>query len=496
MATGAGTAMDRAKRTGMLRWLAPVAGVVVVGLIWGVSRWASAPVYVTLYRDLEFKEAAEVDDGLTRADIPHQLTAGGTEIKVPVADVARARVALARGGHAVGARPGMELFDKPAWGMTDFTQRVTYQRAIEGELARTISGLRGIDRAEVHLAIPAPTPFKRDEKKPSASVVLKLKSGTLLPAETVHGIAYIVSNSVEGMAPEDVALMDDGGHILSSPAGEDGLGGATHRQLEIEQATESALAAKVMNLLEPILGTGRVKVEVNAQLSFDKVDRAVESLGPYSGESGEVPDSLVEVPASGPSDYARAYERKEGSVGKLERLTAAVLIDQAAMPASGDTASATALPRIEAMVRDALGLDEDRGDRLSVAAVAFQPMAPPVEEKDKKPGLPLAEIARTAERILRPVVGLAALVVLMLLAFRVMKMPPAAAPMAPVSAGVEGSAALAAAVARGSEAGSGAAAPGGSGNGNGNGRGAGGAPTGGDSPATELTVVRDWLRKS
>lgn len=495
MATGAGTAVDRAKRTGMLRWLAPVAGVVVVGLIWGVSRWASAPVYVTLYRDLEFKEAAEVDDGLTRADIPHQLTAGGTEIKVPVAEVARARVALARGGHAVGGRPGMELFDKPAWGMTDFTQRVTYQRAIEGELARTISGLRGIDRAEVHLAIPAPTPFKRDEKKPSASVVLKLKSGTLLPAETVHGIAYIVSNSVEGMAPEDVALMDDSGHILSSPAGEDGLGGATHRQLEIEQATESALAAKVMNLLEPILGTGRVKVEVNAQLSFDKIDRAVESLGPYSGESnGEVPDSLVEVPAAGPNDYARAYERKEGSVGKLERLTAAVLIDQAALPAAADTASAAALPRIEAMVRDALGLDDERGDRLSVAAVPFQPVAPPAEEKEKKPGLPLAEIAKTAERILRPVVGLAALVVLLLLAFRVMKMPPAAAPMAPVAAAVEGSAALAAAVARGSEAGAGAAAHGGTGNGNG--RGMAVEPAGGDGSTTELTVVRDWLRKS
>lgn len=323
-------------------------------------------------------------------------------------------------------------------------------------------------------------------------MVLRLKSGSMLPAETVHGIAYIVSNSVEGLDPENVALMDDGGHILSAPAGVDGLGGSTHRQLEIEQATEAALAAKVVNLLEPILGTGRVRVEVNAQLSFDRVDRAVESLSPYADDESDaaMADTLGESPAIGPNDYARAYERKEGAVGKLERLTAAVLIDQSAMPAPGDSSSSSALAQIESMVRNAVGIDEERGDRVSVSAVPFQPVAPPVEEKDKKPGLPLAEIGKTAERILRPVVGLAALVVLLLLALKVLRMPAAVAPMAPAPLSGAAGPLTAATVPPPAES---------RGHGNGNGHGrrtAFDGAAGGDPGATELSVVRDWLRKS
>src|SRR5262249_23650288 len=129
------------------------AAAVAVTAIALVGRWGAAPTYVTLYRDLDFKEAGDMSEHLRKSDIPYKLGGGGTEVMVPVSDVAAARVALAKEGLPASGKPGLELFDKPSWGMTDFTQRVTFQRALEGELSRTIGTIRGVDRAEVHLVM-------------------------------------------------------------------------------------------------------------------------------------------------------------------------------------------------------------------------------------------------------------------------------------------------------------------------------------------------------
>ncbi|NNF06288.1 MAG: hypothetical protein HKN21_05980, partial [Candidatus Eisenbacteria bacterium] len=126
-----------------------------LGAVWAVAQWASQPMYVALYSDLDYAQAAELEEALKEGGVPTKLGGGGSQVMVPVSETAHARVVLARAGHTPGDRPGLELFDKPAWGMTDFSQRVTFQRALEGELARTVAGIKGVEKAQIHLALPA-----------------------------------------------------------------------------------------------------------------------------------------------------------------------------------------------------------------------------------------------------------------------------------------------------------------------------------------------------
>src|SRR5919198_1100143 len=149
-----------------------------LALLWVGSRWAGGPEYVTLYRDLELSGAGSITDNLTKNAIAYRLEDGGSTVLVSQSDVARARVLLAKDGLPTSGRPGMELFDKPSWGMTDFTQRITYRRALEGELSRTIGTLRGVDHAQVHLALPESSPLRKLERPAEAAVVLSLRPGT------------------------------------------------------------------------------------------------------------------------------------------------------------------------------------------------------------------------------------------------------------------------------------------------------------------------------
>jgi flagellar M-ring protein FliF len=403
--------------------------LVLVVLVWGVGRWASAPVYVTLYQDLEFQVAAKIEESLNEAHIPNKLGVGGTEVLVPVADVARARVALARDGIGLGGRPGLELFDKPSWGMTDFAQRVTFQRALEGELARTIAGIRGVEKTQVHLAIPAPSALRRMDKQASASVVLSLTPGATLLPETIQGITYIVSNSVEQLSAENVAVMDDEGELLSAPSGNGEDHGVTNRQMEMQRSLEAAMVAKIHALLEPVLGAGNVRAEVTARMNFDKVERAVETVGP-TGTSA-TGDTAGAPAASTVGGSARAIEQSEASIGKLLRLTAAVLVDKASLtPGDGSAAAGDApldLAELEAMVRDAIGIDAERGDRLSMMSVPFESVPVPDLQGGSTESKPGPDILGIVERLMRPLVGLVALVILALVAMRALKLQPSPA---------------------------------------------------------------------
>ncbi len=476
------------KASGTRRFiLFAVAAAVVVG-IWGVGRWASAPMYLALYQNLDFKEAAEIDGSLESAGIPHRLGAGGTEVLVPASEVARARVALAKAGHAVSGRPGLELFDKPAWGMTDFAQRVTFQRALEGELARTVAGIKGVERAQVHLALPSPSPLRRMERAASASVVLTLDAGAALPAETIQGITFVVSNSVELLSADNVAVMDDAGRLLSVPAGDRAEGGASSRQVEMQRAAEDALVAKIENLLEPVLGRGKVRAEVSAELDFDKVDRTVETIGAVAAASGE-PDAGASggAPADSPDAVnSRELKRSEGSVGKLTRLTAAVVVDRASVAADSAGAAGQAatdaaggglrLGQVEAMVRNAIGIDEERGDRITVMAVPFEAAAgaqmDPAAGSDGS-GL---DILRMAEQWVRPLIGLVAVIMLALFALKALKLV-ATRPVTVSAPAPEGQAASPQAMAAG-------------------GGGAAGEVGMAHRPEVDLQVVRNWLKDS
>jgi flagellar M-ring protein FliF len=418
---------------GNRRILLAGAAVVAVALVWGVTRWASEPVYVTLYRDLEFSDVARVEKVLDDAGVPHRLGPEGNEILVPVSQAPQARVAVAEDGHPVGGRPGLELFDKPSWGMTDFAQRVTYQRALEGELARTILAIRGIERAQVHLALPAPSVVRSDEQNARASVVLTVDPGTTLGPEAIQGIVYVVSNSVEQLSPDNVAVMDDAGRLLSVPATGGSQGAHSGRHMEMQRSVEEALAAKIQNLLEPVLGPDRVRAQVTAELSFEKVDRTIETVGPAATAAAESLGTRGAIPGTTQGSKSHEYQRREGSVGGVTRLTAAVLVDQAALKSGGeggDAKPALDLNRIEAMVADAIGIDKERGDRLSVVAVPFEAATAPAGAGTAASAEGGSSIMTLLERSVRPLVGLIAVVVIGLLALKSLRLPAPAPPAA------------------------------------------------------------------
>jgi flagellar M-ring protein FliF len=442
--TDSSTPLARAARSmsGSRRFLLLGAAAIAVVAVWTVSRWASAPTYVTLYRDLELNEAGAVAENLAKNEIPHRLGAGGTEVLVPVSDIARARVTLAKEGLPLNGRPGLELFDKASWGMTDFTQRVTYQRALEGELARTIGGLRGIQRAQVHLVMPTVSPIRRLERPASASVVVTLKPGVTLAPDAVQGIGYIVSNSVEQLSSDNVAVMDDAGHVLSIPAADGTVAGMSTRQLEIQRSVEQYLGEKVEELLATVVGFGHARAQVSAQLSFDQVDRTTDTFDPEGqviqteqrseGGGGGAQDAAgAQTIVSNAYQNSRRVEKIIGSVGGVTRLTVAVLVDEKSVLAGSPPGGRTSqLERIEAMVRNAVGADSSRGDRVSVMAVAFEPTAVAAAGAGTGSQEIRADPVQAVERLSRPLVGLVAIVALLLvswLALRAAVATPSAA---------------------------------------------------------------------
>ncbi|HET7321513.1 MAG TPA: flagellar basal-body MS-ring/collar protein FliF, partial [Longimicrobiaceae bacterium] len=192
-------------------------GLLTVVLILGVSRWASAPTYVPAFNGLELETVGKITASLDQEGVPYRLENGGTELSVPADQLAHVRVLLAGEGLPTQGRPGLELFDQPSWGMTDFAQRINYRRALEGELERTIGKMSGIESAQVHLAMDATRTFQSDDRPKEASVVLALRSGGEPGPEVVTGIQHLVASCVGGLRSPDVTVLDDSGRMLSAP---------------------------------------------------------------------------------------------------------------------------------------------------------------------------------------------------------------------------------------------------------------------------------------
>ena len=393
--------------------------------VWVVAHQMTTPTYMTLFRDLDLKEAGQIDNQLTKASIEHRLVGGGTEVQVKVDQVASARVALAKEGLPSSGRPGLELFDKASWGMTDFTQRVTYQRALEGELARTIGGLRGIEGAQVHLVLPTSSNLRRLERAASASVVVTLKAGGSLSNETVQGIVYIVSNSVEQLPAENVAVMDATGRVLSVPAGP-GAGGGGSRNLELQRTLEQQLATRIEDLLATVVGAGKVRAEVAATMTFDQVERTNESFDPdgqvlqneQRSEAGETDGGGAQTVVNNSYQNSHRVERSVSATGAVTKLTVAVLVDKAIM---GGPKNIT-VDQLREMARDAAGVDSTRGDRLTVNAVAFEPIVLP-EGTPATAAKPAPDILGMIDKVGRPLLAVAAIVALLVLALRVLQTP-------------------------------------------------------------------------
>jgi flagellar M-ring protein FliF len=453
------TFRDMADQLGARRALAAVVGIAALLLIWGVSRWAMAPVWVPLFPGMTVESAGAVTERLDEAGVAYRLERAGSDVRVRDSDLARARVLLAREGLPAAGRPGFELFDQPSWGMTDFTQRINYRRALEGELQRTIGKMRDVEEAQVHLALSESSVFRRGERPSEASVVLRLRPGARRGSELVEGIAFLVASSVDGLASENVTVLDDAGNVLSASAEGGSALGLTNRQLAMQREVERHLESKAEELLGRMVGAGHARVQVAATLNFDRLDRTVQTLDPERQVVSQEERSEVvpqpgtpgagSVASAATYETARSVEVFSHGPGQVRRLTVAVLVNDR-VAGEGESSQAAArtpaeLARVEALVRNAVGIDETRGDAITVVSIPFN--VPSV------PSVPAAErdVWSVLQLVQRPALGALAVLLAFVVALRALGM--VRAPASP--AGVRGAPALAYARAQSRELGAG-----------------------------------------
>jgi flagellar M-ring protein FliF len=256
--------------------------VVVVLVVVGSTYWLSSTDYALLFADMDPESAADVVSKLKAQKIPYQIDPGGRSVRVPSGRVDELRLQFSGQGLPTSGRIGFEIFDRTAFGATEFLEQVNYRRALEGEIARTIATLSEVGSARVHIAPAKDSLFGAQQQPAKASVVLKLKSGNRpLSAATVRGITSLVAASIEGLRPEAVVIVDTFGRPLTRPVdGEDGpLDGV---QMERQQRVEHDLTTKVVALLEPVVGADRVRVNVSAKINPQSQEETEERWDPAS----------------------------------------------------------------------------------------------------------------------------------------------------------------------------------------------------------------------
>jgi flagellar M-ring protein FliF len=388
-----------------------VVGVGVLALlsIFAISRWATAPALVPLLPGMAIEGVAEVTAKLDEHSVPYELGKGGGEILIAENDLARARVLLARDGLPTRGRPGFELFDQPSWGMTDFTQ------------------LRGVEAAQVHLAISQSTAFRRPENPEAASVVLKLSSGARPSAELVEGISSLIASSVDGLDSDKVSVLDNTGRLLSAAVEPGEIGGLSKRQLGMRQEVESYLESKAEELVAQVVGAGNARVRVAADLNFDKIDRTVQTVDPEQIVALQEERSEI-VPGEGQAgagtmaekstfEASRTLEQFSGAAGSIKRLTVAVLVNARVGEEGSATAlSADELTRVESLVRNAVGLDVTRGDDIAVVSIPFDAVTVMPENVPVGPG-----ILQVIPQYQRPVVTIVALLLAFILGLKTLR---------------------------------------------------------------------------
>jgi flagellar M-ring protein FliF len=375
------------RQQGRGRQLAALAALLVVaaGVAW-VSLAERAPRWVTVVSAHRDEETRACVATLQRGGVA--VRARGRDVEVAPEMVERARAVLAAAGLP-DAGKGLEPFAAGSIWATSFTEQVSYRRAQQEELARSIKALAPVDEARVHLAMGKPSIFKKRELPPAASVSLQLRAGAAISAAQVQGIRQLVVGAVEGMKAEDVAVIDQAGNLLG---GLDGPGGAIGGQVELERGVE----AKVRGLLERLVGMGNVEVVAAAELDLRRVEetaevyerersaltaetrtRPIAAGGAVSaGAGGGGAAELLQESATYAPSHVVTETRFPGA--RLRRLQLSVLIDT--RRGAAQAASPAELELWSALARSAAGLDEGRGDRLELRAAEFAPPAPVVAQ--------------------------------------------------------------------------------------------------------------------
>jgi flagellar M-ring protein FliF len=390
-----------------------VPALLLAGLV-AMLAWSSQPKYRTLYSKLNAKDAGVLVDKLKAEGVPYRIAGDGTSIEVPDEKVYETRLSLASQNMPMGAGVGFEVFDKTSFGVTDFNQQVNYQRALEGELSRTIGALDEVEKARVHLVMPKPSLYEARQKDATASVVLNLKANAGLRPEQIRGVVLLVAASVEGLTPQNVTLLDSNGTVLSDQIKDDLLEEAnpqpgaastgkllkqTEGQLEIQKRFEHEIERRVASMLDKVLGPNRSSIKATAELNFDHKESNSETFEPVANNQGIVrssqrkmesftgtgtmpggiPGTESNIPgyqsyaAAGNSNYTKNDEtvnyelnKKVSHVieapGAIKRLSVSVMVDSL-QPQQVDA--------IREATRVAAGLDLARGDQISVENISF-----------------------------------------------------------------------------------------------------------------------------
>lgn len=430
-------------------------GLLLIGFFVYLTTRLSTPEMELLYAELQQTEAAAIAKKLEEAKVPFTVDKTGTKIMVPADQVGPMRMRMAAQGLPSGGSVGYELFDKgEGFGATSFMQNINHLRALEGEMARTVQTLNGVQQARVHLVLPKRELFARQQNPATASVFLKLRPGAQLSRENIQAIQQLIAASVPNLDPNRISIVDDKGKLLARGTGSDTAEAMMASAEEKKQAYEGRLARTIEDLLGRTLGYGKVRAEVSADLDFDRITTQSEIFDPESQvvrstqtvtESNESSDrdplAPVTVDQNLPTAQASSSasplssnksNRNEETInyeitkttkshvreaGTVRRLSVAVLVDGTYQlskdaPPAYQPRSEQEIESIKALVRSAVGLDAVRGDSLEVVNMRFWSPEDDVQKPEELfMGMTKDDLFRIAEMV---VLGIVAVLIILL----------------------------------------------------------------------------------
>ncbi|EPL6455149.1 flagellar basal-body MS-ring/collar protein FliF [Providencia rettgeri] len=403
-----------------------IAAAAAVAIIVALLLWLRSPDYRVLLSNLSAKDGGDIVGQLTQMNVPYQIADNGSAILVPADKVHELRLKLAQSGLPKGGNTGFELLDKEQFGISQFSEQINYQRALEGELSRTIESLSPVQSARVHLAIPKPTLFVREQKLPTASVTVGLLPGRMLDEGQISAIVHMVSSSVTGLTAANVIIVDQAGRLLTN--NDNSQQSANSAQIKMTKEMESHLKQRIEDILSPLVGRANIHAQVTAQMDFSKVEQTSEEYKPNqtadsaairsrqnsqsmqnnNGGTGGVPGALSNQPVSAPnapietnkdnkdaqqttnnrnnttnsqSDETTNYEvdRKishtQRQIGVVDRLSVAVIVNYHSQEGENGAEMKPLPPemmqQIEALTREAMGYSTARGDSLNITNSLF-----------------------------------------------------------------------------------------------------------------------------
>jgi len=396
--------------------LAIVSAIGIALATLGLIRWSASASFKPLYTSLSQEDAGAVIQKLKESGIEYKLVDGGATILVPEGNVAESRLEMAVAGLPKTGRIGFEIFDRTNLGVTEFAEHINYQRALEGELERSVMSMTEVEQARVHVTFPKASVFTESREPAKASVLLKLRPGTQLADRNVLAISHLLAAAVEGLDPRAVSILDMNGNLLSRARGTSmaGMEQVSDSMVDYRQALERNLVSKIRETLEPVLGHDGFRAGVSVECDFTSGERSEELYdpnqsvlvsshvteegnGPGDGPSGGIPGTASALPrprdegaAMGTGTFrrsenvsyqtSRTLQKTKIPQGTVKKLSAAVLLDYAvSFEGTGEDQKRVLTPpdpekieAIRALVAGAIGLDTTRGDQLTVQTLPFE----------------------------------------------------------------------------------------------------------------------------